>query len=91
MKGYTNQLCLDFSAVVIELMKHRYGDSKGIEWMFADVRDMPNVPSSSIDVAFDKGTLDAMVHGSPWNPPDLVLENTSKYLSEVCHIREHVA
>jgi hypothetical protein len=34
-------------------------------------------------VAFDKGTLDAMIHGSPWSPPDQVLSDTSRYMREV--------
>ena len=55
----------------------------GIEWRKEDVRHMDSVPSESIDVAFDKGTLDAMIHGSPWSPPDDVKENTSQYLREV--------
>ncbi|KAF2673400.1 hypothetical protein BT63DRAFT_155403 [Microthyrium microscopicum] len=83
--GYDNQLCLDFSPVVIELMKTRYPVS-GIEWRFGDVRDMHDVPSSSVDVAFDKSTLDAMVYGSPWNPPDEVKENADKYMDEVSRV-----
>jgi EEF1A lysine methyltransferase 4 len=42
-----------------------------------------SIPSSSIDVAFDKGTLDAMIHGSPWSPPDDVKDNSGRYLQEV--------
>lgn len=41
------------------------------------------IEAKSIDVAFDKGTLDAMIHGSPWSPPEEVLENTGKYMNEV--------
>ena len=81
-RGYGNQLCLDFSAVVVELMKSRHPDD-GVEWSVADVRDMPGIPSNSIDVAFDKATLDAMIYGSAWSPPDDVMENTGKYMNEV--------
>jgi hypothetical protein len=84
LKGYTNQICVDFSSTVIDLMKLRYQEQKGIEWVHGDVRDMDNVPSSSVDVAFDKGTLDAMIFGSPWSPPKEVTENSSKYMKEVC-------
>ncbi|EKJ73459.1 hypothetical protein FPSE_06377 [Fusarium pseudograminearum CS3096] len=66
-RGYKDQLC----------------DIAGIEWKRVDVRDMPTVSTGSIDVAFDKGTLDAMIYGSPWSPPDEVKENTSRYLKEV--------
>ncbi|KAK7706762.1 hypothetical protein SLS57_009572 [Botryosphaeria dothidea] len=82
-RGYTNQLCLDFSTVVVDLMSKRHAELGGIEWKQADVRNMPDIPDASIDVAFDKGTMDAMIHGSPWSPPDDVTENTGKYLDEV--------
>jgi hypothetical protein len=64
-------------------MRARHAQEKGIEWRWADVRDMKEIPSDSVDVAFDKGTLDAMIHGSPWSPPDQVLNDTSRYMREV--------
>lgn len=64
-------------------MRARHAQEKGIEWRWADVRDMKDVGSDSVDVAFDKGTLDAMIHGSPWSPPDQVLSDTSRYMREV--------
>jgi len=64
-------------------MRARHAEEKGIEWRWADVRDMKDVASDSVDVAFDKGTLDAMIHGSPWSPPDQVLSDTSRYMREV--------
>lgn len=85
--GYDNQLCVDFSHVVVELMRSRHGSGSGVdsgvEWEFADVRDMKDLPSGSVDVAFDKGTMDAMIHGSPWSPPEDVLDNTGRYVNEV--------
>ena len=59
----------------------------GIEWRLMDVRDMKRVDDASVDVAFDKGTLDAMIHGSPWSPPQEVRHNTSAYLRQVRTIR----
>lgn len=41
------------------------------------------VPDASVDVAFDKSTLDAMIYGSPWDPPDEVVESTGRYIGEV--------
>lgn len=58
-------------------------EDDGVKWAWADIRDMPQHSSKSIDVAFDKGTMDAMIHGSPWSPPDDVKDNTSRYLAEV--------
>ena len=80
-RGYKNQLCVDFSPVVVQLMSAR--DGPGIEWKQADVRNLDFLPDASIDIAFDKGTLDAMIYGSPWDPPDEVKENTSRYIDEV--------
>ncbi|KAF2102820.1 S-adenosyl-L-methionine-dependent methyltransferase [Rhizodiscina lignyota] len=70
--GYSRQICVDFSAVVIQQMRERYADDSGIEWKCADVRALPE-PAGSVDVAFDKGTLDAMIFGSPWDPPETVM------------------
>jgi hypothetical protein len=64
-------------------MSTRYGQENGIEWKWADVRNMKDIPDGSIDVAFDKGTLDAMIFGSPWDPPDTVKKNTGQYINEV--------
>ncbi|KAI7152970.1 hypothetical protein KC349_g8664 [Hortaea werneckii] len=79
--GYTNQICLDFSPVLVKLMDAKA--LEGLTWVCEDVRNMPNIESRSIDVAFDKGTLDAMIHGSPWDPPDEVKDNTGRYMKEV--------
>lgn len=82
-RGYDNQLCLDFSAVVVDLMKSRHEAEKGVVFQVGDVRDMKDVETASIDVAFDKGTLDAMIFGSPWSPPEETLENSGRYMKEV--------
>jgi hypothetical protein len=55
----------------------------GIEWIFGDVREMNEIPTGSVDVAFDKGTLDAMIYGSVWSPPDDVKDNARRYVKEV--------
>lgn len=82
-RGYQRQLCVDFSPTVVDLMTKRHAEFEGIEWKLMDVRDMAGVADGSIDVAFDKGTLDAMIYGSPWDPPQMVKDNTSAYLKEV--------
>lgn len=64
-------------------MSKRDTDTEGINWKQADVRQMDQIPTESVDIAFDKGTLDAMIHGSPWDPPDEVLDNTGRYIREV--------
>jgi hypothetical protein len=65
-------------------MKSRHASESGVEWANGDVRDMKDIHSGSVDVAFDKGTLDAMIFGSPWSPPDEVMENSGRYMNEVC-------
>lgn len=70
-------------------MSRRHADlglSTKIQWEKLDVRNMESIPDNSVDVAFDKGTLDAMIHGSPWSPPDDTVENTGQYLREVSRI-----
>ncbi|KAL7926377.1 S-adenosyl-L-methionine-dependent methyltransferase [Trichoderma austrokoningii] len=85
-RGYRRQLCIDFSTVVVKYMAERHSKIEGIEWRHMDVRNMVGIPDKSIDVAFDKGTLDVMMHGSSWNPPREVRENASKYLKEVYRV-----
>jgi hypothetical protein len=72
-------------------MKERHADTEGIEWRLMDVRDMQGLDDGSVGVAFDKGTLDAMIHGSPWSPPQEVRDNVSAYLREVRKIFEFFA
>lgn len=64
-------------------MKDRHSSIPGIEWRRLDFRDMDSVASGSVNVAFDKSGLDDMIHGSPWNPPQEVRDNTAAYLREV--------
>jgi len=47
-----------------------------------DVRKL-QMPNESVDVAIDKGTLDAMIHGSLWDPPADVRNNVGNYVDEV--------
>jgi hypothetical protein len=64
-------------------MSKRHAETEGIVWEQVDVRQMDQIPSESIDVAFDKGTLDVWIHGSLWDPPDDVRDNTGRYVQEV--------
>jgi len=66
-------------------MKSRYSDGNQVEWKMGDIRNMPEIDTVSIDVAFDKGAMDAMIHGSHLDPPDDVMDNTRKYIDEVGH------
>jgi hypothetical protein len=79
-----NQTCVDFSKVVVDLMKSRHSDKPQVEWKVGDVRNLADFESKSVDVAFDKGTLDAMIYGSPWSPPEEVMDNSGQYMKAVC-------
>jgi hypothetical protein len=81
--GYNNQVCVDFSTIIVQAMSLKHENIGGITWKQADIRCMDQIPSESVDFAFDKSTLDAMIHGSPWDPPDEVLDNTGRYIREV--------
>lgn len=80
-EGYSNQTSIDFSAVVIGAMKFKYA-SLNTSWLLMDVRDL-KLGDCTVDIAIDKSTLDAMLHGSMWDPPDDVRENVGKYIDEV--------
>lgn len=83
VRDYKDQVCVDFSTIVVKTMSLKHENVGGITWKHADVRCMDEIPSASIDFAFDKGTLDAMIYGSPWDPPDEVSDNTGRYIREV--------
>lgn len=64
-------------------MEEKYA-SLNTNWRVMDIRNM-ELEDKSIDVAIDKATLDAMIHGSLWDPPEDVRENVGKYVDEVCY------
>ena len=47
-----------------------------------DVRKMA-FEDETFDVAIDKGTLDTMISGSLWDPPEEVRRCTREYIDEV--------
>ena len=47
-----------------------------------DVRKL-DLNGSRFDVAIDKSTLDAMLHGSLWDPPAEVRKHVADYVDEV--------
>ncbi|TVY84544.1 Endothelin-converting enzyme [Lachnellula suecica] len=82
--GYTHQLSVDFSLVVIDAMRLKYA-SLNTTWQVMDVRGL-KLDAASVNVAIDQGTLDAFLHGSLWDPPDDVRENVGKYVDEVARV-----
>ncbi|KAF2829404.1 hypothetical protein CC86DRAFT_392513 [Ophiobolus disseminans] len=49
-RGYTNQICIDFSTAVVDLMKSRHTDKPEVDWKVGDVRNMTDVDTQSVDV-----------------------------------------
>lgn len=47
------------------------------------MRCMRGIEDAGVDVAIDKGTLDAMISGSLWDPPKEVRKDVREYLDEV--------
>jgi hypothetical protein len=86
-QGYNNQVCVDFSKVVIQDMASRFSEKEGIDWKVADVRDMRDFSDGEFDAAIDKSTLDTMMHGSIWDPPEDVRRSTGSYIDEVSNPR----
>lgn len=67
--GYENIVNVDYSRVCIERMSSIHsGPRPRMAWLEGDVRDMPMFEDSSVDVALDKGTMDAMMtsKGDVW-------------------------
>ncbi|THV48225.1 hypothetical protein BGAL_0261g00150 [Botrytis galanthina] len=65
-------------------MSEKYSDLN-TTWTIMDLRDM-KLKDGEIDVAIDKVTLDAMIHGSMWDPPQEVRENVGRYVDEVARV-----
>ncbi|EGN96704.1 hypothetical protein SERLA73DRAFT_75577 [Serpula lacrymans var. lacrymans S7.3] len=83
--GYKNIVNIDYSSVVIQQMKQKYGSIRpGMEWHEMDVRAL-SFGNASFDVAIDKGTMDAMMASeiNVWDPPTQVVEDCTREVHEV--------
>ena len=80
--GYRSQISIDFSETIIAQMRSRYPN---LDWRIGDVRHL-QIDDCSVKTAIDKGTMDAMLYGSVWDPPPEVQENVAKYVSEVARV-----
>lgn len=53
-----------------------------LTWICADVRELP-LEDQSIDLAFDKGTLDTIICASQGDPVDVAKREIKQYMDEV--------
>lgn len=88
--GYHNIVSCDFSTVVIQKMRHKYGKTHSkLKWEVADVRVLENVfEENSFDIVVDKACLDALVcnEGDPWSPNEETLVNVTSALNSIVHV-----
>ena len=78
--GYENQVAMDISSVVIDQMRAKFGQSCAkLKFETMNVLELA-YETGSFDVAFDKGTLDAIACGS--NSTD----NIAQMLRQVCRV-----
>jgi len=86
--GFKNIVNIDFSGVLIEKMRSLHAETRPeMEWHEMDIRDL-KFEDDSFDVAIDKGTMDAMMTSvkDVWNPPEQVIEDCSREVSEVVRV-----
>ncbi|KAH8075844.1 S-adenosyl-L-methionine-dependent methyltransferase [Cristinia sonorae] len=86
--GYKSIVNTDYSAILIEKMKHKHAELRPeMEWHEMDVRDL-QFDARSFDVAIDKGTMDAMMtaKGDVWDPPEEVVQSCTKEVDEVLRV-----
>lgn len=61
----------------------KYEALKGCIWKVMDVRTLDGIGDQEVGFANDKGTLDAFLYGSLWDPPSEVRENVGAYVDQV--------
>ncbi|KAJ2452962.1 hypothetical protein EV183_002547 [Coemansia sp. RSA 2336] len=82
--GFRRIVNVDYSDVVIAQMRQRYQDMPDMTWEVMDVRELV-LGDGSVDVALDKGTLDALMceQGDVWEPSPELCANVRRVVDEV--------
>ena len=78
---------MDISEVVIARMRHKYSMYEKMTWDAGDVTDL-KYPEGTFDLAFDKGTLDALISDKkgPWDYGPEVQQRLQGYISSINRI-----
>ncbi|KAH8735606.1 hypothetical protein BGZ61DRAFT_440550 [Ilyonectria robusta] len=66
-------------------MTDRHAELGGSGWKLTDVHSMVDLADKSINFGLNKGTIDAIIYGTPWSPPYEVEDSTSRYMKDVLH------
>merc|ERR1711998_235486 len=61
--GFTSMDCIDWSDTVIQKMKAKHGDKKGMSFQTMEVTSMPDFGDNAYDVVIDKAVMDAILCG----------------------------
>ncbi|KAJ2498487.1 hypothetical protein GGH96_004271 [Coemansia sp. RSA 1972] len=82
--GYESIVNVDYSDVVIAQMRQRCQHQPRMMWEVMDVRALA-LASGTVDVALDKGTLDALMceQGDVWDPSPEMCANVARAVDEV--------
>ncbi|KAJ1940256.1 hypothetical protein FBU59_003867 [Linderina macrospora] len=85
--GYESIVNIDYSDIVIGQMRERTAHQPKMTWEVMDVTDM-KFDNGSIDVALDKGTLDALMceKGDVWEPSEELCERVRGEVDEVVRV-----
>lgn len=69
--GFHSITNVDYSAIVIENMKNRSAETRSMQWLVMDIKDL-KFECGSFDVVMEKATLDALLVGErdPWRLSD---------------------
>ncbi|KAJ3043765.1 hypothetical protein HDV00_004171 [Rhizophlyctis rosea] len=84
--GWKNTVNVDYSPAVIENMQSRTKHMPEMTWTVGDIFHLDAViPTSTFDVAIDKGTLDALLtkKHDPWDPDPELVEQMKEYMVQV--------
>lgn len=78
--GFECVIGYDASPVVIAQNQERFKDESRLEWVCGDAAKMDKIQSNSIDVVFDKGTMDSLMSSNS------AVRTVSAILQEVSRI-----
>ena len=88
--NYQNIVNMDYSSVIIELMRKRCESMPKMSWLVMDIYDLKFEPNS-FNCVLEKGTLDALLvdEKDPWNLSEESAIKMDKILERVNNIHRN--